>query len=72
MPDPIIHDTPTCPHCNYSMTINEMVDYHATDLFAMAPDEGRDEVTCPACDKTYWVQGYYKPIYKSAIDEDDL
>ena len=68
----IIETAPTCPHCNHSMTTDEMVDYGEIDLFALAPDEGLEEVTCPACDKTYWLQGAYSPRYHSAIDEDDL
>lgn len=68
----IIEASPTCPHCNHSLTTDEMVDYHGCDLFALAPDEGREEVECPSCDKSYWLQGAYVPQYHSAINEDDL
>lgn len=64
--------TPTCPRCLHAMTIEEMLNLSELDLFALAPDEGSEQITCPSCDQKYWVQGSYKPQYSSAISEDDL
>lgn len=64
---------PTCPACGHAMTSDEM---HAhlgqDDLWALAPDEGRTTIKCPACGVTYHCQGGYRPEYTSALDEDDL
>jgi hypothetical protein len=56
------------------MSNDEMLKHDNTDLFALAPDEGSAEVTCPSplCGKTYWVQGGYRPHFTSAMTEDDL
>jgi uncharacterized protein with PIN domain len=63
---------PTCPRCEHEMTTDEMVEYQGVDLFALAPKEEREEINCPSCGKTYWVQGGYIPTYSCAVDEDDL
>jgi hypothetical protein len=64
---------PTCPICGYGLTDDDM---HAhlgeEDLWALAPDEGRAEIRCPACGVTYHCQGGYRPEYTTALDEDDL
>lgn len=62
---------PTCPHCGHGMDTDEMLDAPG-DLFALAPDEGRECITCPACDAEYWVQGSYRPQYTSAFAEEEL
>lgn len=65
---------PTCPACKHGLTDDEMhgaAVYHE-DLWALAPDEGRAEIACPACGVTYHCQGGYTPYYESALDEDDL
>jgi predicted RNA-binding Zn-ribbon protein involved in translation (DUF1610 family) len=64
---------PTCPACGHAMTSDEM---HAhlgqDDLWALAPDEGRTTIKCPACGVKYHCQGGYRPEYTSALDEGDL
>lgn len=64
---------PTCPHCAHEMSNDEMLAQDG-NLFALAPNEGRAEVTCPSpsCGKTYWLKGGYRPHYTSAFTEDDL
>ena len=67
--------TPTCPHCGHQMSTDEMLYGKPTcdeDLFALAPNEERSAIECPACDQGYWVQGGYRPHYTSAFAEDDL
>lgn len=72
------HDTletprPVCPHCGHTFTIDDMIDTVAkVDLFALAPKEEREAVTCPSCDLEFWVQGGYSPHYTSAFAEEDL
>ena len=74
------HDTyktsaPTCPHCGHAMDTDEMLYGKPTcesDLFALAPDEGRAVIKCPRCDTEYWVQGGYTPHYTSAAGEEEL
>lgn len=65
--------TPTCPHCGYQMDSDDMLSTQkGIDVFAMAPNETTELLTCPSCDKKYWVQGGYYPIYTSAIAEELL
>lgn len=67
--------TPKCPHCGHEMDTDEMCYGKPTcdaDLFALAPNEDRAVIECPACDKQYWVQGGYTPHYISAFSEEDL
>lgn len=67
--------TPTRPHCDHAMDNDEMLYGKPTcdeDLFALAPDEGRAVITCPAYDQEYWVQGGYQPHYTSAPAEELL
>ena len=67
--------TPTCPHCAHAMNVDEMIYGEPTceaDLFALAPEEGRTDIKCPACDEFYWVKGGFKPHYTSAYAEEDL
>lgn len=74
------HDTeetirPTCPHCGHMMDSDEMCYGKPTcdeDLWALAPEEGRAVVECPACDHQYWVRGSFKPQYTSAFSEEEL
>lgn len=49
-------------------------DIHASgvDVWALAPDERREELDCPACGQHYHIQGGYRPQYTTAIDEDEL
>jgi hypothetical protein len=70
-------NSPTCPHCAHEMDAHEMLapmHQGKPDLFTLAMNEGRAEVTCPSssCGKTYWVKGGYRPHYTSAMTEDDL
>jgi len=64
---------PVCPHCGHEFDSDDMNE-SSQDLWALAPDEGRAEVTCPdiLCEKTFHIQGGYRPQYTTAIDEDDL
>ena len=48
---------PTCPHCRHAMDTDDMQSCSTVDLFALAPNEGRECIKCPACDLDYWVQG---------------
>jgi uncharacterized protein with PIN domain len=65
--------TPTCPHCGYQMDSDDMLSTQkGIDVFAMAPNETTELLTCPSCDKEYWVQGGYYPTYTSAIAEELL
>lgn len=68
--------TPTCPHCGYVMSCDDMVRMAHTplepDLFGLAVREEREAVTCPSCDTEYWVQGGYKPHYTTAFAEGEL
>lgn len=71
------HDTfershPVCPHCGHEMDSDEMYSRRCCDLFAIAPNEDRVAIDCPACARPFWVQGGYRPIYTSAASEDDL
>lgn len=66
---------PTCPHCGHMLDEDEMNYGKPTcdeDLWALAPEEGRAVVECPACDQQYWVQGGYRPQYTSAFSEEEL
>lgn len=66
-------NTPTCPHCGYAMDTDDMLSCCGNvDLFALAPDEGRECIKCPSCDAEYWVQGSYAPRYTSAFFEEQL
>jgi len=42
------------------------------DVFAMAPQEERHPLKCPACDKEFWCEGGYSPHYTSAFSEEEL
>jgi len=76
MTDFIARPAPTCPHCEYVMTSDDMVDgstsFADDDLFALAVDENRTVVACPSCDAAYWVKGGYTPFYTSAVSEELL
>ena len=62
---------PTCPHCGHELNHDEMYDAKV-DLYALAPNEGKECIECPACDKEYWVQGGYTSHYTSAYAEEEL
>jgi hypothetical protein len=64
---------PVCPHCGHQLDDDEM-NADPEDLWALAPDEGRAEIVCPSgqCGKTFHAQGSYRPLYTTAINEDDL
>lgn len=62
---------PTCPHCGHALDDDEMQTQPA-DLWALAPNEARECIECPRCDKEYWVQGGYVPTYTSAFVEDEF
>lgn len=63
---------PVCPHCGHAFTTDDMLDAGDVDLFALAPREDREAITCPSCDKEFWVKGGYEPHYTSAFAEEDL
>jgi uncharacterized protein YbaR (Trm112 family) len=62
---------PVCPTCGHMLTDDE-IHSSGVDVWALAPDEGRDELDCPACDQHYYIHGGYRPQYTTAIDEDEL
>lgn len=67
--------TPVCPHCGHAMDTDEMLYGKPTcdeDIFALAPDEGRTAIECPACDQQFAVQGGYTPHYTTAFSEEEL
>lgn len=64
--------SPTCPHCGHEMDTEEMLSAKGEDLFALAPNEGSAELTCPRCGKEYEVKGGYTPHYTSAASFDDF
>lgn len=63
---------PTCPHCGYSLDVDDMNSVSNDDLWGATPKEERTIVKCPQCDIEYWVQGGYVPYYTSAFAEEDL
>lgn len=68
---PFLCRFPTCPSCAHEVTDDEALGME-DDLYALAPDEGRAEIKCPACCVTYHVQGGYVPTYTTALEEDQL
>lgn len=64
--------TPTCPHCGYAMTTDDMASFDEVNLFEIAPFEDVVGVDCPSCDKPYWVKGGFTPSYVSAFTEDQV
>ncbi len=66
--------SPVCPACHHEMTTDEMVNHihRGDDLFAIAPNEGRAELDCPACGQHYHIKGSYCPQYCTSLSEDDL
>jgi uncharacterized protein YbaR (Trm112 family) len=62
---------PICPACKHALTVDEM-NSHREDLWALATDETRTEIECPACGVTYHCQGGYSPHYDTALNEDEL
>lgn len=58
---------PECPHCGH-----EMPAHNLEDLFALVERETVAEVTCPQCDKDYWIKCSHIRTYTSATDEDEL
>lgn len=63
---------PTCPHCGYMLTHDDMMDAGESDLFGLAHREDRTHLACPKCDQGFWVQGGYTPHYTSAFSEEEL
>lgn len=64
---------PRCPSCGHEVTNDEaLIGRFGVDLYALAPNEGRIELKCPACEVRYMVQGGYVPTYTTALNEDDL
>jgi uncharacterized Zn-finger protein len=61
----------TCPHCDHEYTSDEMNECQ-TDLWALAPREETTDLECPACDKTFFVKGSYRPQYTTAFAEEEL
>lgn len=63
---------PTCPHCGYMLTYDDMLAVSECSLFDIAPREERASLACPQCDKEFWVQGGFTPHYTSAFAEEEL
>ena len=59
------------PHCDHEYTSDEMNECQ-TDLWALAPREETTDLECPACDKTFFVKGSYRPQYTTAFAEEEL
>jgi uncharacterized Zn-finger protein len=76
MSNPYCTNTPECPHCGHVFTHDDMCDAETgdgeTDLFSLAPMEERRAVTCPGCDREFWLAGTFEPRYTSAFAEEDL
>ena len=66
--------TPTCPHCGHAMDHDDMLSTvnPGVDLFALAPREDTECITCPSCDQDYWVHGGYRPHYTTAFSQEEL
>lgn len=64
-------NAPECPHCGHVFDHDDML-AGSTDLFALAPNEERCTVECPACDREFWLKGSYLPRYTSAMAEELL
>lgn len=60
-----------CPHCQHELDTDEMLALDF-DAFALAPAEGCEAMTCPVCDREFWVQGGYIPDYTTAVAEELL
>lgn len=60
-----------CPHCDYRLTDDDMVDA-TVDLFALAPREDETDLKCPSCNLNFWVKGGYQPFYTTAFAEEEL
>jgi len=77
MSNPYRTNAPECPHCGHVFTPDDMMDDEGTtrgetDLFSLAPMEERRAVTCPACEREFWLEGSFEPRYTSAFAEEDL
>ena len=60
-----------CPHCQHKLDTDDMLALDFDD-FALATNEGREAMTCPACDQEFWVQVRYIPHYTTAFTEEQL
>jgi len=58
-----------CPHCNHVFTDEDM-ERAREDLWAIAPEEGDTEETCPSCEKLFFIKGTYKPVYETFATEE--
>lgn len=67
------YEKPTviCPHCDHEYTDGDF-ESAKVDLWALAPNEEREDLTCPSCDKEFVVQGGYAPKYTTAFAEEEL
>lgn len=64
--------TPTCPHCGYAMTHEDMLDAPGHDLFELAVNGEEVTTQCLRCDQEYVVQGGYRPHYTSGFCAEQL
>lgn len=63
--------TVICPHCDYQYTADDFTSA-SVDLWALAPNEARTDLTCLSCNKEFVVQGGYTPHYTTAFAEEEL
>lgn len=56
---------PKCPHCGHE-------DQDWWDRSLDFADGDRNEVDCPHCDESYWIESTVERRFTTAIEEDDL
>lgn len=60
-----------CPGCGHVFDEDDF-EGAAVDLWAIAPNEETVHIDCPQCDVDFWAEGGYIPIYRTALEEDEL
>jgi len=63
--------TPTCPHCGYAMTDDDMVIEPEHDLVELAINGDKTTIWCLSCGQQYALQGGYYPRYTSDFCAED-
>lgn len=60
-----------CPSCKHGFCDNDMQKFDV-DLYAIAPNEGIEDLVCPSCNIDFVVSGTYTPIYTTALTREEL
>jgi hypothetical protein len=60
-----------CPNCEHEFSNDDMQEFDV-DLYAIAPNEGLEDLVCPCCSVNFFVSGTYTPIYTTALSRDEL